>query len=335
MRERQSALVNDARHDSRFYSQIDAIAGSTTRSVLAVPLTFKGAVWGVVETINKTSGPFTEQDREMLEALAASTAIAIENARLYEAEQKQFKRLQQSQAQLIQAEKIAALGRLTASIAHEINNPLQTVQGNLELAVEALEGELRQDRLARYLGTATTELERIRGIVQRMREFSRPARDERRAANVQAVVESVLQLAGKQLQHSRVTVEREWTPDLPFIQANPDHLKQVFLNLVLNAIDAMPEGGSLRVSTCLDHLHQGDLRTLAIRIEFRDSGEGIPPELLPRIFEPFVTAKANGTGLGLAISYEIIQAHQGVISATSEPGKGSTFAVLLPVTASS
>jgi two-component system NtrC family sensor kinase len=339
VRERQPAVVGDAQSDPRFYHQVDAMTGLTTRSMIAVPLMFKGAVWGVIEAVNKVGGTFAERDREMLEALASSAAIAIENARLYQTEREQFRRLRQSQAQLVQAEKMGALGRLVASIAHEINNPLQAMQNSLELAEDELRGNLRREKLAQYLDLARGEIERLATIVRRMRDFYRPARAGVQPTDVLAVLQSVLELTSKQLQHSSVTVEREWADDLPLIQANPDYLKQVFLNLVLNAADAMTmlssedrQGGILRVRVALDEMRRRDNRLVpAVRIEFSDTGEGIPEKIISHLFEPFVTTKENGTGMGLSISYGLIEAHNGQITATSRPGVGTTFTILLPV----
>jgi two-component system NtrC family sensor kinase len=321
----------------------------TTRSVLAVPLRVKGAIAGIVEAINKASPPgatgwdglFDEHDLEMLQMMADSAAIAIENARLYQVEQDQLQRLQESQSQLIQSAKMAALGRLVASITHEINNPLQAIQNSLTLAQEEMEGGPRPEKMARYLGMAETEIERLANIVRRLRDFYRPTRQERQLTDVRVVLEGVLELTGKQLQHSHITVEHEDLADigLPLIWANPDHLKQVFLNLVLNAIDAMSapaaggaRGGTLCVRMALDTLlpRDGPPRP-AVRIEFSDTGEGIPPEIMSHLFEPFITTKPDGTGLGLSISYGIIEAHNGQITATSQAGEGATFTILLPV----
>jgi signal transduction histidine kinase len=277
--------------------------------------------------------------------------IAMENARLYEAQREQYRRLQESQDQLIQVEKMAALGRLVASIAHEINNPLQSVQGFLSLLDEELNGRHRREKLNSYLTIAESEIDRISAIVRRMRDFYRPAsrkqqaqpdspddfyrstETELQAIDLHAALESVLQLANKELQHGRVTVERVWADELPKIQANPDHLKQVFLNLMLNAIDAMaPQGGTLRICTKSDQaqLH-GDQPQPVVRIEFSDTGIGISPEMLPRLFEPLLTTKEHGSGFGLFTSYKIIEAHQGQITATSQAGEGTTFTILLPV----
>jgi len=334
VRNARSVLVEDARRDPRFYDQVDAHTGMTTRSMVAVPLMIQGTAEGVVEAINKADGAFVERDREVLEVMAGSAAVAIANARLYQAEREQFRRLQQSQAQLIQAEKMAAMGRLVASIAHEINNPLQAVQGCLTLADEELAEDQQHERLKRYLSMADTEIQRIASIVRRVRDFYRPAPAELKPTDIHAVLTSLLELVAKQLQTSNVTVERDWAAELPMIEANPSYLKQVFLNLVLNAVDAMSEhGGTLRVRTSLDQMQSPrEKRQMpAIRIEFTDTGVGMAPEVMAHLFEPFVTAKKDGTGLGLSISYGIIEAHDGQISATSQVGVGSCFTVLLPV----
>jgi two-component system NtrC family sensor kinase len=174
--------------------------------------------------------------------------------------------------------------------------------------------------------------------VRRLRDFYRPTRQERQFTDVRAVLEGVLELIGKQLQHSHIAVEREDLGGLPLIWANADHLKQVFLNLVLNAIDAMStsgdgtRGGTLRVRTALDTCWPpDDSARPAVRIEFSDTGEGIPPEIMSHLFEPFVTTKSYGSGLGLSISYGIIGAHNGQITVTSQAGEGTTFTIWLPV----
>jgi two-component system NtrC family sensor kinase len=172
-----------------------------------------------------------------------------------------------------------------------------------------------------------------------MRDFYRPAREGLQPTYLHALLENVLELTNKQLQHSNVTVERAWADYLPEIQANPDHLKQVFLNLVLNGIDAMPEGGTLHISIALDQIQthalpptsEGPGRAPAVRIESSDTGKGIPPGVLARLFEPFYTTKERGTGLGLSISYGIIQSHHGQITVESHVGLGTTFTILLPV----
>jgi len=228
---------------------------------------------------------------------------------------------------------MSALGRLTASIAHEINNPLQSVRSCLSLVEEELDEGGSADVIKQDLQIAAEEVKRIVRIVRQLREFYRPAREGIEPINLHSILQNVLDLVNKRLQHGNVMVERRWAEDLPVVQANPDQLKQVFLNLIINAADAMPQGGVLRISTRLDKLLKpgGDMAVPAARLEFSDSGNGMSAEELSHLFEPFYTTKAEGTGLGLAVSHEIIQALMGKITCTSEPGIGTTFTIRLPV----
>jgi two-component system NtrC family sensor kinase len=232
---------------------------------------------------------------------------------------------------MIQTEKVAALGRLAASIAHEINNPLQAIQGCLTLFMEEMNGSQRHDKLSRYLGIVESEINRVAVIVSRMRDFSRPFREESSPTHIISALESVLDLSAKQLQHNNIIVERVWPGEFPIFEANPGALRQVFLNLTLNAIDAMPNGGRLRVLVSLDQMSRGRRPQPAIRIEFGDSGRGMSQQTLAHLFEPFFTTKENGTGLGLYISHEIITSHHGEIAVSSEIGIGTTFVILLPL----
>lgn len=354
VREKQPVLINNAQADPRFYDQIDKQSGLKTGSLLAVPLIFQDRASGVIEVINKNKGLFSRHDRELLEALAGSAVIAIENARLYEAERAQFRRLQQSQAQLIRAEKMTALGRLGASIAHEINNPMQAIQSCLNLIEEDLKGKEQPDRMGTYLSIAGKEIERVSTIVRRMREFYRPTPLAQRPTSdsdsldafyrstpaewrpyaLPEVLDSVLQLTNKELQNNQIRVERVWAEDLPRLRGQADHLKQVFLNLILNAIDAMAgQAGTLEVTMGLGQLQAyGAEPQPAVCVQIRDTGMGMSQEQLDQLFEPFVTTKEQGSGLGLFISYKVIEAHGGQISASSQVGGGTTFTILLPVT---
>jgi two-component system NtrC family sensor kinase len=276
--------------------------------------------------------PFTDEDRTLAHVAASHAVQAIQNAQLYADLKRLLYERDQTRAQLIQSEKMSALGRLVASLAHEINNPLQSVQGCLTLLEEELDGSQRPDKMDRYLGVVQGEIERIVAIVRRMHEFYRPAQAGVERVDLHGLVASVLELSGKQLQHSHVAVERDWAADLPGVEANADHLKQVFLNLVLNAVDAMPGGGTLRIVTAAAVIPTGgDRPQPAVRVEFSDTGHGMSPETQSRLFEPFFTTREHGAGLGLPISYGIIQAHHGEIAVTSQEGVGTTFSILLPV----
>ncbi len=289
------------------------------RNLLAVPLIVKSRVQGVIVVINRLDGAFTSDDLELLQFLAGAVAVAAENARLY-GELADFAReLERSQAQLIQAEKLAATGRLAASLAHEINNPLQAINNCLHLVVNR---PLTDDKKKYYLGLAQTEVERLITLVQRTLEFYRPSQGRTSPTDVNRLVENVLALSSKRLEHGRVQVRLQLQPDLPRITAVADQLTQVCLNLIINAVEAMPEGGTLTIGSVQ--------RDGWIAIEVQDTGAGLTPDEAARIFEPFYTTKASGTGLGLAVSYGIIQQHGGRIEVNSTPGQGTRFTVLLP-----
>jgi two-component system NtrC family sensor kinase len=332
----QPVLAKDVQTDPRFLECIDHPFGNQARALMAVPLLMREHVSGVVTVTSSQAGIYSREDLGTLQAVASTLAVALGNASLYDELRTLLREWEETQAQLIHAEKMTALGRLAASIAHELNNPLQAVRTYLTLAQEniGLGGQQqRADQMERYLGIVGEEIERIATIVRRMRDFYRPAREGLQPTHLDAVLESVLELTSKQLQHSQVTVERMWADYIPEIQTNPDHLKQVFLNLILNAVDAMPTGGTLYISTDLDQVQGGDDQQSApaVRIEFSDTGEGMPPEVVSRLFEPFFTTKESGTGLGLSVSYGIIQAHNGQITVESHPGMGTIFTILLPV----
>ncbi|MBN1179879.1 MAG: GAF domain-containing protein, partial [Anaerolineae bacterium] len=333
---RQALLIEDARGDAHGPACMEPFLDCEGRALMTVPLLSPKQATGVIEVVSRHEGLYTTNDINTLQAIASTLTVALENAHLYEEVKGLLLERERAQAQLIHAEKMSALGRLVASIAHEINNPLQSVQGCLTLVEEELETDQRQDKMERYLNIATVEIDRISTIVRRMRDFYRPAREGLQSTNLHEVLEGVLALTGKQLQHSQVEVERDWAAALPMVQANADHLKQVFLNLVINAIDAMPAGGTIRISTALEQLDRPDAPSPApvVRVAFADSGFGMSPETLAHVFEPFFTTKEHGSGLGLSISYGIIQSHNGKISVESQEGKGTTFTIILPVEAS-
>ena len=315
-------LVLDAQNDPRFCPLIDEAIGFVTRSILCVPLKVKDRVIGAIEVINRLDGQFDENDLWLLNYMAGSVAIALENARLYTELSDFARELKRSQAQLVQAEKLAAMGRLAASIAHEINNPLQAIHNCLHLT---LKKPLNEEKKTRYLGMAQEEVERLITIVQRMLEFYRPSKEGMAPTDVHTIIENVLALSSKRLQHGKITVAKELAPDLPVIKAVSDQLKQVFLNLLINAVEAMPQGGELCIETKLSE--DGDELSVALT----DTGVGLSEKEQENIFEPFFTTKATGTGLGLSVSYGIIERHGGRIKVQSELGKGATFTVYLPL----
>jgi PAS domain S-box-containing protein len=229
----------------------------------------------------------------------------------------------ETQAAMIQNEKLALTGQLAASFAHEINNPLQTVIGCLGLADESIENDAP---VRVYLDMASAELKRAAGIVGRLRELNRPSQSEdKQVRQLEDLVAHSLAIAQKQCHDRGIEVELvqvadEKTP----VKVVPDRIQQVFLNLILNAIDAMPQGGRLSVTVERTHDPVGGF------IEFRDTGVGIPPEVQSRLFDPFHTTKPEGLGLGLFISQSIVREHGGEIQVESAPGEGTSFTIWLP-----
>jgi len=318
----ESKLVNNVERDPHFSTEVDEEADFTARTILCVPLKIRDRVIGAIEVINKLDGAFTDQDLELLQAMAASVAVALDNANLYSELADFARELERSQAQLVQAEKMAAIGRLAASIAHEINNPLQAIHNSLHLSLHEGVGD---DKRLQYVNMAQAEVQRLIEIVQRMLDFYRPSRGGIVPTDVSSIVENVLALAHKRLQHGGVHVHTRLNPDLPLVPMVADQITQVFLNIVINAIEAMPAGGDLQ----LEMMPSEDGEW--VLAYFRDTGPGMSAEQITNLFEPFYTTKPNGTGLGLAISYGIVERHGGVIEVSSQPGQGVTFLVKLPV----
>jgi PAS domain S-box-containing protein len=226
-----------------------------------------------------------------------------------------------AQEALIQTERLTAIGRMAASLAHEINNPIQSVVGCLGLAIETLaEGE----DATRFLDVAMEESERAARIVYRMRDLGRSEDGHKEPAAVGELLEKVLILTGHQAHNQQVEVSWEGEDSLPPVPMVRDRIQQVFLNLVLNALEAMPEGGEL-------HIRAGHTDEPAgVQVSFADTGVGIAPEEVARLFEAFHSTKQLGLGLGLYVSRNIVQEHGGWIDVQSEVGQGATFNVWLP-----
>jgi PAS domain S-box-containing protein len=226
------------------------------------------------------------------------------------------------QEALVRSEKLAVAGRMAASLAHEINNPLQSVIGCIGLAQEALEGGEGVDR---YLQVAGEELHRVARIVAELRDLGRPSGTaEREPADLNALIESLLTLNRAPCEKHGVQVAWQAGDGLPEVQVGADQMRQVFLNMLLNALDAMPEGGRLEVSAWATHEPEG------VQVCFEDSGVGIAPDSLPHIFEPFYSTRADGMGLGLFVSHNVVQDRGGTIEVESELGRGTTITIWLP-----
>ncbi|MBN2387720.1 MAG: response regulator [Anaerolineales bacterium] len=296
------------------------LAAQALASVMVAPITPMNVRSVLYAARAAAEIPFREADWEMFLLLSRQTAIAMENARLYAELRDYVQRVEDSQQALVRAEKMATAGRLTASIAHEINNPLQAVQNCLHLAMrEGMSPEKQQE----YLTLARTELDRLMKTVQRMLDFYRPGGVDPQPTDVADLMRHVIDLLSPQIKGREIRVTTGFSSKLPRVLAVSSQLQQVFINLILNAYDAMPEGGELRITARL-------VKDM-IEIIFQDSGPGVLMENRSKIFEPFVSTKEGGTGLGLSVSYGIVAAHGGSLDLVHGRGPGACFRIVLPV----
>ncbi len=226
--------------------------------------------------------------------------------------------------QMRQAEKLSAMGTLSAGVAHEINNPLGVITSRVEVALMEAEGMEIPKQLIEDLKVIDKHAHRAARVTQGLLSFSRPAAGRLRPLDLNIVIEETLLLVEKQLEKERILLERRLAPDLPKVVGNVGQLEQVLLNLVTNAREAMKSGGRIRIESRPAQNRAG------VQLLIADTGEGIPDELVQRIFDPFFTTKETGTGLGLSITYGIVKEHGGTLDVESEVGKGTTFTITLP-----
>jgi PAS domain S-box-containing protein len=294
-----------------------------TKSELAVPIKTGTKFLGLLDIHQVPPAYLTERDVQLVSAIADQLAVALQKAQLYADLQDSLRQEQTARSQLIHAEKLAVAGRLLASVSHELNNPLQAIQNALFLLKD--EGELsRQGQ--QDLKIVLSETERMATLLERLRTTYQPAWvEDFQPVQINSIIEDVHSLVTTHLRHAQISFEFHPNPGLPSISGLADQLRQVILNLFINAVDAMADGGHLIVST------SWRVETREILISVADTGMGIDESLLPNIFEAFITNKQKGTGLGLAISYEIVLKHQGRIQAENNPEGGATFSIWLPI----
>jgi len=279
-----------------------------------VPVSSRDELGELSEAVNRMTESLGQAEREL-----KGWADSLENK--VEERSREIMRMEE---QLRRSEKLASLGTLAAGVAHEINNPLTGIL----LYASILNSDTRLDpALLPDVERVVSETQRCAGIVKNLLEFSRESPPKKELIDLDVILEEVVTLFHRQPAFSGIVITKNFAQDLPQISADPDQIRQVFLNLIINAGHAMPRGGELEIST---------YRTVEgnhVCAVIRDNGEGISEDNLARIFDPFFTTKAEGTGLGLSISYGIIENHGGTIRVASKPGEGAAFTVMLPVSA--
>lgn len=312
-RRTQVCASNDAKFTS-FVAQLRLDTAQVKRGELAIvdPDTEEALAMEVTST----------EIGDGLGAVTATVSVMQDVSRLRELERRRVEQI------LFESEKLAATGRLAASIAHEINNPLEAIKNSLYLLSDAISDDNPHHK---FLQIASKETERVSRILRQMLGFYRPAKME--PTDLNGLIEEAAALVDKHLRQHRVRVELDLSSQVPPVVASADQLKQVVLNLLLNAQQAMPNGGTVSVSTRVSHDADPQfLRSESVHVQVRDTGEGIDSEHLPHIFEPFFSTKEQkGTGLGLWVSYGIVQSHGGTIKVRSRPRRGTTFSISLPI----
>jgi signal transduction histidine kinase len=293
-----------------------------TQYEIALPIKIDHQVIGVLDIQQTQPHRFSDNDLQLLTAIADQLAIVLQKANLYSTLQTALQQEQMVRSQLVQSERLALVGRLLASVSHELNNPLQAIQNALFLLKEEknLSIQAKQD-----LDVILAEAERMAALIERLRSAYRPVRmQDFQAVDLNNLIEDVHALISTHMRHKMIAFEMIPEPDLAKVSGLPDQLRQVVLNLFLNAIEVMQPGGRLRVQTC-NLLPQDE-----VLLTVKDTGAGIDPEIMPRIFDAFITTKHTGTGLGLTITHDIIEQHHGRITAENDPEGGAVFNVWLP-----
>jgi signal transduction histidine kinase len=287
---------------------------------IVLPMLAGDRIVGVLAVgADPTGAAFTTDEIAALLTAADACAAVIENSQEYE--------------RLRERDRLVAVGEVAAGIAHEIRNPL----GAIKAAAQCLEPGTPPREAAEYLQVIVEEVDRLNGVLSQFLEYARPYRGNPIPTDVNDVVSATLRLLGKEAVPDRVTVRQDLGHALPPVSVDPEQLKQVLINLVLNAIQAMPEAGEITITTLVAYEHHPDvpdagrdLANASVLVRVRDSGIGISADDIPRVFMPFFTTKPNGTGLGLAISHRIIEANGGRLEVASRQAQGTTFTIRLP-----
>lgn len=291
-------------------------------ALLSVPLVFGGQALGVLNVYRGAPHIFPNEEVRILTALAELSGIAIEKARLYE-------RIVDVEEQLRQNERLSALGLLAAEVAHEIRNPLTVMKmlfHSLDLKFPPGDPRTQDNKI---MGEKMDHLNRV---VEQVLDFARSTEPRLAPVNVNQLLDDLSLLTRHKLRQQRVEVVRELAPELPAVLGDATQLEQAFLNLTLNAVEAMPEGGRLTITTRALRQPRTRKEPTHVHIEFTDTGAGMTEEQQQRAFSSLLaTTKAKGTGLGLAIVARVIETHRGEVKVKSELGKGTAFTITLPV----
>ncbi|MBN2507091.1 MAG: GAF domain-containing protein [Verrucomicrobia bacterium] len=320
VRRKKPLQVENVQTDPR-YQHADVARQEGLVSLLSVPLLFNADAIGTVNVYTGTAHVFSNEEIRILSALAALSAIAIEKARLYE-------RIVDMEELLRQNERLSALGLLAAEVAHEVRNPLTV----MKLLYHSLDLQFApDDPRARDARVISEKMDHLNRIVERILDFARSNEPELRPVDINQVLDEMSLLVRHKLNHQQVTLVRQLAHGLPPVMADAGLLAQAFLNLVLNAVQAMPRGGRLTVTTRAVPTTRPHSTPSRVAVEFEDTGEGMRQDRQHQVFGSLLkTTRTRGTGLGLAIVRRVLEAHRGNLEIHSRPGQGTLIRLLLP-----
>ena len=318
-----------ARNTTQCPRMPDIVAGSDTSvGHASIPLRFRGGSRGVLNVAFQAGAAFTDGELRFLETLGHQIGLAVERARRGEAERQRheeartaYRELRAAQERIIESEKMALLGTFAAGLAHEIRNPLNSIALQLSV-IERRNARLETDMgIGELIGIIREEVSRLDALAGDFLQFSRADRVQQGLADLDGVIEHVLRLLDPQSAHCGVHLVYERCPDLAPLPLDAEKMKQVLINLIRNAIEAMPDGGKVTVRV----VREG----AGVILSVEDTGPGLPEGL--DIFQLFVTTKPGGTGLGLSIARQIVSQHGGAVAAGNRPQGGARFEITLPI----
>jgi two-component system nitrogen regulation sensor histidine kinase GlnL len=316
------------RAQGRFLKDVLPVNSSVARRIMETLTTAesRSETDGVLETVENREVPVSVLTAPLF-ARDGSVEAAVAVVR-------DLTRLRQLEAEVRRAETLAAAGRMAVGFAHEIRNPLGAIRGAVQLLSRELSGE---PRLREYTDVVLTEVDRVNRIIEMLLDLGRPVKARAVPLNLHQLLERVLIVNEESATERRVALVRRYDPSLPPILGDEDRLAQVFHNLIRNAVDAMPHGGHLTVTTRVSlnaifgKMDLGSGPRSLVELQVADEGTGIPPAILARIFDPFFTTKPSGLGLGLAICHRILQEHHGTIQVENGRGRGTVVTCFLPI----
>ncbi len=318
-KEKKTIIVKNAVGDKSVSGEFSKALG--VNEFICVPLITKNESIGVLVADNiYTNEPITEGHVNILTMFANQAALAIENAETYKKLEDKMHQLTETQQRLLRSEKLAAIGSMSSYVAHEIRNPLVTIGGFAKTLSRFTFTDLK---IKANIDIIIEEVKRLEKILNNITDFGKPSKPEKADTQICEIMENTCMLMENYFQEKHITLQKKYEAGIPEIPVDPAQIKQVFLNILMNAVESMPDGGKLDVN--IESVDE------SIKIHIIDTGKGIQQGVLQNIYDPFFTTKSSGTGVGLSVSLKIIEDNGGKIDAISEQGKGTTMLLTLPI----